>query len=114
MTPNMSAAAKDRETKRGAPQPIRHMRAAALKKHGPDQTAKRSVTRMRDNVPCGRTAEKSLTQKPDWRSGHSLHPRGSHFSVRAYGDLPPGRRTTVPCASATSVSSSSFAEKILH
>ncbi|TQM90180.1 hypothetical protein BD293_4106 [Roseinatronobacter monicus] len=51
MTPNTSAAAKDRETERGAPQPIRHMRAAAHDYDGPEQTAKRSVTRMSDNDP---------------------------------------------------------------
>lgn len=59
MTPNMSAAAKDRETEQGAPQPIRHMRAAAHDNDGPDQTAKRSVTRMRDNNPM-RTTGKEL------------------------------------------------------
>jgi hypothetical protein len=41
----------DRETKQGAPQPIRHMRAAARCLRVPDQTAKRSVTRMKDNDP---------------------------------------------------------------
>lgn len=51
MTPNTSAAAKDRETERGAPQPIRHMRAAVHDYDGPEQTAKRSVTRMSDIDP---------------------------------------------------------------
>lgn len=48
---NVCCDVKDRETKRGAPQPIRHMHAAARAEAAPIQTAKRSVTRMSDAIP---------------------------------------------------------------
>ena len=68
MTPNMSAATDKRETKRGAPQPIRHMRAAAK-----PNLAKRDCEEKRDpderpDPPKKNGAENdemSLTQAPD-------------------------------------------------
>lgn len=54
-----------RETKQGARQPTRHMHTAGLKYHRPDQTAKRSVTRMSDPDPiCGDRRKRACPKRP--------------------------------------------------
>ena len=66
MTPNESSATDKRETKRGAPQPIRHMHAAAkpnLTKR--DCEEKRDPDERPDPKRRNRNDEMSLTQTPD-------------------------------------------------